>query len=177
MIAIARERASKTAGAAKVTFLLDDVMKLPPSEKFDVIWSRDALMHLHDKPALFAKLHDLLAPGGQLVITDYARGTTEGSPEFREYIKQTSYHVTDPASYGRLLEQAGFVEVVAEDATERFIDILEREPQRLAANRGDFLQSFSEQDLNYLTERWAMKVGFCRAGDMKWGIFHATRGQ
>jgi phosphoethanolamine N-methyltransferase len=177
MIAIAHERAQQDSRAAKVTFLLDDVMKLPSSDKFDVIWSRDALMHLHDKPALFAKLHDLLAPAGQLVITDYARGTTEGSAEFREYIKQTGYHVVDPASYGRLLEQAGFVNVVVEDATDRFIDILQRESNRLALNKDEFVQSFSEKDLSYLTERWDMKVGFCRAGDMKWGIFHATRGQ
>jgi phosphoethanolamine N-methyltransferase len=176
MVAIAHERAQEASNATNVRFLLDDVMKLPADEKFDIIWSRDALMHLHDKPALFSKLHELLAPGGQLVITDYARGISQRSPEFRSYIKSTGYHVTDPASYGTLLEGAGFVNVVVEDATERFIDILEREAARLAANRDDFLQMFSEQDLNYLTERWAMKVRFCRAGDMKWGIFHAQRG-
>ena len=45
----------------------------------------------------------------------------------------------------------------------------------MTANRADFLESFSEEDLNYLVERWAMKVRFCRSGDMKWGIYHATR--
>ncbi len=42
--------------------------------------------------------------------------------------------------------------------------------------RGEFLASFSEADLNYLVERWAMKVGFCKAGDMKWGIYLASKG-
>ena len=68
------------------------------SEPFDVIWSRDALMHLHDKPRLFARLLDLLAPGGQLIVTDYARGIGAGSPEFQAYVKSTGYHLVDPAA-------------------------------------------------------------------------------
>ena len=74
-----------------------------------------------------------------------------------------------------MLEAAGFVDVVVEDATAKFIDIMKREAERLAANRDDFVGTFSEADLNYLIERWAMKDGFCRAGDMKWGIYQASK--
>lgn len=175
MVAIARERSQEEGEPSSVTFVLGDILTMPFDGKFDVVWSRDALMHLPDKPRLFARLHDLLAPGGRVVITDYARGTTPGSPEFRAYVEQTGYHLTDPASYGRLLEGAGFTSVVVEDATEKFIDILERETERLTARRSDFLASFSEQDLNYLVERWMMKVRFCQAGDMKWGIYQALK--
>jgi phosphoethanolamine N-methyltransferase len=132
-------------------------------------------MHIPDKPRLFARLFDLLAPGGQLVVTDYARGTDGCSPEFEDYVASTGYHLTDPGSYGKLLEQAGFADVDVEDATDRFVDILVRESERLQANRADFLTSFSEQDLSYLVDRWAMKVRFCKAGMMKWGIYKAAR--
>jgi phosphoethanolamine N-methyltransferase len=175
MVAIAQERGERPVGQGSATFLLADILELDFPEKFDIVWSRDALMHLPDKHRLFTRLHDLMAPGGRLVITDYARGTSQGSPEFRAYVEQTGYHLTDPASYGKFLEGAGFVDVVVEDATGRFIDILQREAERLAAHRDDFVESFSEQDLNYLLDRWAMKVGFCEAGDMKWGIFQASR--
>ena len=57
----------------------------------------------------------------------------------------------------------------------RFIEILKSEADRLVTKRGEFLASFSEADLNYLVERWAMKVGFCKAGDMKWGIYLASK--
>jgi phosphoethanolamine N-methyltransferase len=175
MIGIAQERSRQSAPGTSVTFHLADILTMPFEGIFDVIWSRDALMHIPDKPRLFSRLHDLLDAGGQLVITDYARGTSQGSPEFEEYVKQTGYHLTDPASYGKLLEGAGFAHVDVEDATEKFVDILRREPARLTANRSDFLASFREEDLNYLVERWAMKVRFCRAGEMKWGIYKASR--
>src|SRR3954453_12233245 len=175
MVHIAQERVAGSGVASSVDFRIADVLTAPFDRPFDIVWSRDALMHIPDKPRLFSRLHDLLVPGGRLVITDYARGTGESSPEFRDYIASTGYHVVDPASYGKLLEGAGFVDVVVEDATEKFIDILEREPARLQADRADFLASFSEKDLDYLVERWAMKVRFCQAGDMKWGIYQAAR--
>ena len=177
MVAIAHERAAALAPGAigSVTTILGDVLTESFPEPFNVVWSRDALMHIPDKPRLFARLRDLTANGGKLVITDYARGTGEGSPEFQAYIKSTGYHVVDPASYGKLIEGAGYTDVQVEDATDRFVAILERELDLLETNRADFLQSFSEDDLNYLVARWQMKVGFCKAGDMKWGIYVATR--
>jgi phosphoethanolamine N-methyltransferase len=176
MIAIARDRAARLGMAEAVTFLLGDVLETPFAEPFDIVWSRDAFMHIADKPRLFRRLHQLLAPGGRLVITDYARGKTPGSPDFEHYIEKMGYHVIEPRTYGELLRAAGFVDVVVDDATAKFVEILRGESDRLVANRAEFLATFSEADLNYLVERWAMKVGFCRAGDMRWGIYLATKG-
>ena len=175
MIQIAQERARQANAPPTVNSILGDILTYPFEAPFDIIWSRDALMHLPDKPGLFSRLHDLTVPGGQLVITDYAKGMGDRSPEFRAYVESTGYHLVDPASYGKLLEGAGYVDVVVEVATDRFVGILEREIALLAANREDFLASFSEEDLNYLVERWKMKVGFCQAGHMKWGIYRAAR--
>lgn len=175
MTNIGLERAAESGVADRVKFILGDILVEPFAGTFDVIWSRDALMHLPDKPRLFKRLFDLTTPGGSLVITDYARGAGDVSAPFLEYIANTGYSVTDPASYGKLLEGAGYVDVVVEDATDRFIDILRREADRLVEYREDFLKSFSAQDLDYLVDRWAMKVRFCEAGDMKWGIYKATK--
>jgi phosphoethanolamine N-methyltransferase len=175
MIKLAGERAEELDAPSTVTSILGDVLTHPFEGKFGVVWSRDALMHLPDKPRLFSHLIGLTEPGGRLVITDYARGVGEGSPEFRAYIASTGYHVVDPATYGKFLEAVGYVEVQVEDATERFVGILEREIAFLDANRADFLGSFSETDLDYLVSRWKMKVGFCRDGDMKWGIYLASK--
>jgi phosphoethanolamine N-methyltransferase len=175
MVAIAVERAREWHAPDTIRFLVGDILTTDFPAPFDVIWSRDALMHIHDKPRLFRRLYDLLAPGGQVVITDYARGTGAGSPEFQAYVRSTGYHLVDPAGYGKLLEGAGFTDVKVEDATAKFVDIMKREAGRLAADRDEFVRMFSESDLNYLIDRWAMKDGFCRAGDMKWGIYQATR--
>jgi phosphoethanolamine N-methyltransferase len=176
MVNIGLDRTAQLGMGASVKFLLGDVLETDFPEPFDIVWSRDAFMHIPDKPKLFSRLYQLLTPGGRLVITDYARGKAPGSPEFEAYIKKTGYSVIEPREYGRLLEAAGFKDVVVDDATPRFVEILEREADSLVTRRTEFLASFSEADLSYLVERWAMKVGFCKAGDMKWGIYLASKG-
>lgn len=175
MIDIANERTAQYRLGDSVKSILGDVLTTDFPEKFDVVWSRDALMHVPDKPRLFSRLYGLLAPGGRLVITDYARGKTPGSPEFEAYIAKTGYSVVEPEQYGRLLQDAGFTNVVVDDATPKFIEILRDEVRRLKEQRTDFVGAFSESDLNYIIDRWEMKVGFCQAGDMKWGIYLGTK--
>ncbi len=175
MDAVARDRVKQLGLADSVSFILGDVLATDFPEPFDVVWSRDAFMHIPDKPRLFARLFSLMAPGGRLVITDYARGKTPGSPEFETYIEKTGYSVIEPAQYGKRLEEAGFTNVVVDDATDRFVRILKEEELRLVSQRDDFLSSFSESDLDYLVDRWNMKIGFCGAGDMKWGIYVADK--
>ena len=175
MVAIAKDRVVQLGLTDSVAFILGDVLEADFPEPFDIIWSRDAFMHIPDKPRLFSRLYSLMAPGGRLVITDYARGKTPGSPEFEAYIEKTGYSVIEPPQYGELLRAAGFVDVVVDDATAQFVEILRSEEDRLVSNRAEFLASFSAADLDYLVDRWDMKIGFCRAGDMKWGIYLADK--
>ncbi len=125
MVAIAQERVVQLGLTDSVAFILGDVLETDFPEPFDVIWSRDAFMHIPDKPRLFSRLYSLMAPGGRLVITDYARGKTPGSPEFEHYIEKTGYSVIEPQQYGELLEAAGFADVVVDDATGKFVEILQ----------------------------------------------------
>jgi phosphoethanolamine N-methyltransferase len=166
MVAIGLERAGELGIGDEAHFILGDVLETPFPEKFDIIWSRDALMHIPDKPRLFSRLYSLLDDGGRIVITDYARGKTPGSPAFEDYIKKTGYHVVEPEEYGQLLRDAGFVDVIVDDATETFVDILRREARRLTDHRADFVSSFSDDDLKYLVERWDMNDKFCQGGVM-----------
>jgi phosphoethanolamine N-methyltransferase len=175
MLKIAHERAAEFHGPGSVEFRLGDVLTAPFGDPFDLIWSRDALMHVHDKSRLFRRLFELTAPGGVLIITDYARGEETTHREFEAYIDATGYHVLNLREYGRLLECAGYHPVEVEDATVRFVDILNRESQRLEMAREQFVSEFSESDLDYLIRRWAMKDEFCEEGAMKWGIFLAHR--
>ena len=56
-------------------FEVADVMEREfEADSFDVIYSRDAILHVEDKPALFARLLRWLKPGGRLLLTDYCCG-------------------------------------------------------------------------------------------------------
>jgi phosphoethanolamine N-methyltransferase len=87
MVNIALERAAQRGMSDSVKTLLGDVLETSFPEPFDIIWSRDAFMHIPDKPKLFSRLYQLLAPDGKLVITDYAARRL-GHPSLRVISKR-----------------------------------------------------------------------------------------
>ena len=78
MVAVAHERAKEYGIDDSVKFILGDVLEEKFAEPFDIIWSRDAFMHIPDKARLFSRLRELSSPGGRLVITDYAGARRQG---------------------------------------------------------------------------------------------------
>jgi len=132
-------------------------------------------MHLADKPALYRRLRDLLADGGQIAVTDYAQQAGQTTEAFQTYVRNTHYHLIDPESYASIVREVGFVKVQVLDATADFDAILAREMNRLSRDRVAFLERFSQSDYDYLMRRWAMKREFIAQGDMKWVVVHAVK--
>ena len=58
-----------------------------------------------------------LKPGGRLLITDYCRSDAKPSEEFATYIRQRGYDLHSVTAYGRMLDDAGFSDVAAQDWT------------------------------------------------------------
>jgi len=161
----------------KVSFEMSDITKhdFEPNS-FDVIYSRDTILHIGDKNELFRKFLKWLKPGGKLMISDYCHGDKEEhAADFVNYVLQRGYHLMSVPEYGRLLEEVGFTNVVAEDRTTQFIDILETELKRFRNVKERFLRQFKEVDYNYIVEGWEAKVVRCRNGDQAWGLFTATK--
>lgn len=143
---------------------------------FDAIYSRDALLHIHDKQSLLNKMYRWLKPGGQILITDYCRSGSTPSIEFATYIEKRGYDLRPVEEYGHLFKEAGFIQVVAEDATDSvFVPSLLRELERGEARKVEILQEFSEEDYQTLVSGWKDKITRARVGEQKWGIFFAKK--
>eukprot|EP00245_Coleochaete_scutata_P005613 TRINITY_DN19275_c0_g1_i1.p1 TRINITY_DN19275_c0_g1~~TRINITY_DN19275_c0_g1_i1.p1 ORF type:complete len:522 (+),score=122.12 TRINITY_DN19275_c0_g1_i1:84-1568(+) len=174
MVSIALERA--IGRKCTVEFeVADCTTKVYPDETFDVIYSRDTILHIQDKPALFKSFFQWLKPGGRLFISDYCRGEEASSPGFVEYVKQRGYDLHSVPQYGKMIEEAGFVEVVAQDRTDQFIDILHRELKVTQEQKEDFIAEFSQDDYDHIVEGWEAKVVRCSDGEQKWGVFQGVK--
>jgi phosphoethanolamine N-methyltransferase len=166
MVELAKERA--TARGSKAEFRIADVLEVDfPAQSFDMVWSRDTFLHIHDKAALFARLRGWLAPGAPLVVTDYARRAGEISETFRAYAQKTGYDLRDVDDYARVVREAGFEAVEAQDWSKRFVEVLRSESDKLESRRDAFLERFTEHDYDYLLDRWKRKIGWCEGGDMR----------
>ncbi|KAI3518106.1 hypothetical protein L1887_06496 [Cichorium endivia] len=153
----------------------DCTKKTYPDNSFDVIYSRDTILHIQDKPALFRTFYKWLKPGGKVLISDYCRKSGKPSQDFAEYIKQRGYDLHDVETYGKMLKDAGFVDVIAEDRTEQFREVLKRELERVEKEKEEFIQDFSEEDYNDIVGGWKSKLVRTGSDEQKWGLFVAKK--
>ncbi len=74
MIALAREHAATSIAAARLTFAVADVARLPfPDGHFDVVMTTGAIKLWPDPLAGLRELHRVLAPGGRAFIVELNR--------------------------------------------------------------------------------------------------------
>lgn len=178
MVSIAYDRLMAIKDSKlKVSFEIGDVMHhdFAPNS-FDVVYSRDTILHIADKASLFSRLYGWLKPGGKLFISDYTCAPkNEWSPDYVEYVNQRRYTLLTVPEYGKVLESVGFKDVVAQDATDKFVDCLNMELVRIEANKDDFIREFSSDDHHHLVEGWQGKLQRCAKGDQRWGVFRARK--
>ncbi|KAI5330539.1 PREDICTED: phosphoethanolamine [Prunus dulcis] len=174
MISFALERAIGLKCAVEFE-VADCTQKTYADDTFDVIYSRDTILHIQDKPALFRSFYKWLKPGGKVLISDYCRSAGTPSAEFAEYIKQRGYDLHNVQAYGQMLKDAGFDEVIAEDRTDQFKEVLQRELDAVEKDKDAFIQDFSEEDYDDIVGGWKAKLIRADSGEQKWGLFIAKK--
>ncbi|KAH9488113.1 Phosphoethanolamine N-methyltransferase 3 [Bulinus truncatus] len=177
MTHIGLERAQEVGcGPDEVIFEVADATKREyPAESFDVIYSRDVILHISDKLALFKKFYKYLRPGGKILISDYCCSPDVHSEEFKAYVKQRGYYLLSPPAYGKVLEAAGFFNIIAEDRTEQFADMLNKEMERAENIQDEFIKEFDEDGYRTIVDGWKEKQNRVQLGVQRWGLFYAEK--
>lgn len=178
MIAIAQDYRSEIEAGVKhrVQFYVEDATTMSyPKEFYDVVYSRDTILHIEDKEDLIRKFLFTLKPGGKLMISDYCCGDQEHSKRFKDYVAERGYKLYTVKGYGEIIEKAGFRNVVAANMTGRMVEIMNMELDKFATVRDKFVEEFSEEGYKYIDQGWRDKLVRCSDGDQAWGFFTATK--
>ncbi|MGD2173292.1 MAG: methyltransferase domain-containing protein [Gammaproteobacteria bacterium] len=117
-----RELADRHALGGQTEFLRVDPGPLPFADaSFDIVTSKDSIIHIEDKHALAGDVFRLLEPGGWFAASDWLAGY-EGDtpPEMQAYIEVEGldFRLASAATYADALEAAGFVDIEIVDRNE-----------------------------------------------------------
>lgn len=178
MIHIADDRLKREDAEVKtkVSFEIADCTTVNyPHNEYDLIYSRDTILHIKDKEGLYKRMLAWLKPGGTLFVSDYCRGDQEHSQEFMKYKAARGYDLRTVAEYGKVIENAGYRMVRALDHTQTFINVLTNELKYFEPTKEAFIKDFSEKDYTDISDGWRVKLVRCKAGDQAWGIFFARK--
>lgn len=175
VIGIAWERAQKHKDL-NVQFEIGDIKRQKyPNNTFDLIYSRDTLLHIDGKEELFAKFKDWLKPGGKIFITDYCCGPKPWSDNYAAYVASRGYNLLTVKEYGALFTKLGFSNVQAENVTDFFVEMLKAEKIKFEAMKDEFINEFSLEDYEYIINGWNEKLVRCELGNQVWGKFYCEK--
>jgi len=162
----------------RCNFYIEDADKMEfPENFFDVVYSRDTIMHFKDKERekLYKNILKTLKPGGKLMISDYCRGEKPSPQVFLDYEKQRGYNLHTVKNYGKTLEKTGFSKVVALDKTNLMVNIMKMELKKFYEIKDSYIKKFSQKDFDDIEGGWKEKLVWCPGGIMAWGLFIATK--
>ena len=101
---------------------------------FDVVFSKDSIVQIPDKAALFAEVHRVLRPGGPSLASDWLRGGSGTySAEMMEFfrLEGIAYNMASLDDSAAALRRAGFVDVEVRDRNDWYLELAARELRSL----------------------------------------------
>ena len=108
-------------------------LPFPPST-FDVVFSKDSIVHIADKHALMREIYRVLRPGGRFVASDWLIGHDgTPSPQMAAYIaaEGLDFGMASPARYQDAMRSAGFVDVSTTSRNAWYREAARQELERL----------------------------------------------
>ncbi|PKP75510.1 MAG: SAM-dependent methyltransferase [Alphaproteobacteria bacterium HGW-Alphaproteobacteria-6] len=111
-----------------------------PPGCFDIVFSKDSIVHIPDKAALMAEVFRVLRPGGRLVASDWLIGHDRvPSAAMAEYIaaEGLDFGMASPARYRAAMERAGFEAIVLASRNAWYRDAARIELARLEGPVGE----------------------------------------
>lgn len=109
-----------------------------PPGTFDVVFSKDSIIHIPDKHALMTEVSRVLRPGGWFLASDWLIGTETISPRMAEYIASEGldFGMATPARYGAAMAAQGFHDIRISSRNAWYRDEARREVARMKGELG-----------------------------------------
>lgn len=180
LIGLARRRLAGTPDADRIAFdVIAPEAALPfANASFDVVFTKDAWLHVIDKPALVHEVRRVLKPGGQLAAGDWMKGPEPYSPDMIYFIELEGipYHPITLAEYGLMLHDAGFEQVRLLDTNAWYRDLAKQELARLRGELFAVMTSkLGEEARDHFLEDWRMLTVVLEKGELRPGRFWARK--
>jgi phosphoethanolamine N-methyltransferase len=181
LVELAASRAADEGLGESIEYeLVDPDAPLPFADAtFDAVFTKDAIIHVADKEALYADAYRVLRPGGRLFVSDWLRGAArELDDEVRRFVEAAGHGfvMISLAETERIVESVGFSDVESEDRRAWYLGEATAELRRLRGGmRAVFVQRWSEDVAQAEIAFWEVLVASLRSGALAPGHIRATK--
>jgi phosphoethanolamine N-methyltransferase len=174
LVELARDRAAAAGLADRITYRLVDPGPLPFADgTFDVVFSKDAIIHVRDKDALYAEAHRVLRRGGRLLVGDWFRGEGDAlTPDVDSFVEaaEHGFVMASLAEVAGIVERIGFVDVGVADRRAWYLSEARSELERLRGGmRREFVERWGEEAAESEIRFWEVLVDRLTTGALSPG--------
>lgn len=146
---------------------------------FDVVFSKDSIVQIPDKAALYAEVHRVLRPGGRFIAGDWLRGGSGAySREMMEFfrLEGIAYNMASLEESAATLRKAGFVEVEVRDRNAWYLELAGRELASLEGPmRSVIVERIGADKAAHFIANWRQLVVVVRRGELRPGHVKAVK--
>jgi phosphoethanolamine N-methyltransferase len=180
LLATMAERIERAGLGAQITPQCVEPGPLPfAASSFDVVFSKDAIVQIPDKAAVFADAYRVLRPGGSLIVSDWLRGGSGAySAEMLEYfrLEGIAYNMANMDETTATLARVGFAEIEVRDRNAWYRDLARHE---LAALEGELRPLVTErigrERAEHFVNNWRQMVRVLERGELRPAHLKARR--
>ena len=142
-------------------------------DRFDVVWSQDAILHSAEREKVFAEAARVLKHGGQFVFTDPMKAD-ECPDEVLQPILDRIHldSLGSPDYYRQIAGEVGLREVDFEDHTEHLPTHYARVLQETEQREEELSAVVSQDYLRRMKKGLGHWIEGGRRGHLTWGIYH-----
>jgi ubiquinone/menaquinone biosynthesis C-methylase UbiE len=148
-------------------------------EQFDVVFSKDSIVHISDKEWLCREAFRVLRPGGWFAASDWLIAhDDEPSEAMRRYItaEDLDFAMASPRRYREALSAAGFVDIELRDRNRWYRDVARDELARLQGSQHDeFVAMLGEDSVRGQITTWTAMVQVLESGEHRPHHFRGRR--
>ena len=171
IVKLGQARVAKSGLADRIEIKLVKPGPLPfPDASFDVVFGKDAWLHIEDKASFFAEVHRVLKPGGIVTCGDWMKSPGPYSDDMRYFFKMEglTYNLVALAEYGQVIHGAGFVEVALEDIAAQYQVGAKEELHRMKAELFDLLtRELGAEARDFFIEDWRSLTVVLDKGELR----------
>jgi phosphoethanolamine N-methyltransferase len=180
LLASMRERIERARLTARIRAVQVTSGPLPFADgNFDVVFSKDSLVQIPDKPGIFAEVLRVLRPGGQFIASDWLRGGgAEYSGEMLEFfrLEGIAYNMATLAESAAALRMAGFESVEIRDRHEWYSDLARSELQAMEGGLNPVIvQRIGAERARHFIDNWRQLVVVLKRGELRPGHLKAVK--
>lgn len=167
----ARTRAATAGASDRVEIVQVDPGPFPFDDtSFDIVFSKDSIIHIADKEALARETFRILRPGGWFAASDWLTSHDGAlSPEMQHYIalEGLGFAMASPRRYEAALQAAGFTDISTRNRNEWYYKIAGDELAMLSGpGRAELESKFGAQLVADNVGIWQAMVGVLETGEL-----------